>query len=497
LVGACSSNNGTNPVGLNRINSAWDRGHPVRTNDVEGRAGTPFANGALMKSPPFIFVVAGIAALSGLLFGYDTGVISGAILFIDNQFHLTPERKGLVMSGVLIGATISSMVSGRLTDYLGRRKVILLTAVVFTLGSMLCALAPSIELLVAGRVILGLAIGVASFTAPLYISEVSAKENRGALVGLNQLAIVIGILGSYLVDYIFSKDGLWQAMVGMGAVPAVILGLGMIWMPESPRWLVFHHREDEASHVLKRIRDTEKIAEELAEIRTSLQEEKASWAELFAPSLRTALLVGVGLGLFQQFTGINTVIYYAPSIFLMSGFTSNTVSILATAGVGLVNAVMTIIGLIFIDKLGRRPLLITGIIGMAFSLAALAISFALKVPIETMRMVGVGSLMLYVASFAVSLGPVFWLMISEIYPLKIRGLAMGFATSIQWLANAIVTYTFPILINRFGPSPTFSIYVAICLAAITFSVFVVPETKGLSLEEIENKGRARRPLTDS
>jgi len=436
---------------------------------------------------PFIFVVAAIAALAGLLFGYDTGVISGAILFIENQFHLSPEGKGLVVSGVLFGATFSSMVSGRVADFLGRKKVILTTAFIFTIGSIVCAVAPSVEVLVAGRIVLGLAIGVASFTAPLYISEISDKENRGALVGLNQLAIVIGILASYAVDFAFSKEGLWQAMVGMGAVPAVILAIGMIWMPESPRWLVLNHKATDAAAVLKRIRGTDAVADEIAEISESLHEEKASWSELFAPALRTGLIVGVGLGLFQQFTGINTVIYYAPSIFLMSGFTSNSVSIAATAGVGLVNVVMTLIGLIFIDRLGRRPLLIGGIIGMAISLAALAASFGLHLDGQTMKLVGVGSLMLYVASFAVSLGPVFWLMISEIYPLRIRGLAMGFATSIQWLGNLVVSFTFPILIDHLGPAPTFSIYAAVCLAAIIFSIFVVPETKGMSLEEIERK----------
>jgi len=440
------------------------------------------------KAPAFIFVVAGIAALAGLLFGYDTGVISGAILFIEKQFNLSPEAKGLVVSGVLFGATFSSLVSGRVTDFLGRKKVILITAIIFTVGSFICALANSVEVLVAGRVVLGLAIGIASYTAPLYISEISAKQNRGALVGLNQLAIVIGILGSYAVDYAFAKDGQWPAMVGMGAVPAILLGLGMLWMPESPRWLVLHHRESEATNVLQRIRGTKNVSFELDDIRSSLHEERAKWTELFAPALRTGLIVGVGLGLFQQFTGINTVIYYAPSIFLMSGFTSNSVSIAATAGVGLVNVVMTLIGLFFIDKLGRRPLLITGIVGMLISLAALAAAFAMHLGGETMKLVGVGSLMLYVASFAISLGPVFWLMISEIYPLRIRGLAMGFATGIQWLGNLIVSFTFPILIERLGPAPTFSIYAAVCLAAIMFSVFIVPETKGLSLEEIERKG---------
>jgi SP family galactose:H+ symporter-like MFS transporter len=449
---------------------------------------TDALNQVATKAPAFMFVVAGIAALAGLLFGYDTGVISGAILFIEKQFNLSPEAKGLVVSGVLFGATFSSLVSGRVTDFLGRKKVILITAVIFTLGSFICALANSVEVLVAGRVVLGLAIGIASYTAPLYISEISEKHTRGALVGLNQLAIVLGLVGSYAVDYVFSKDGLWPAMVGVGAVPAILLGLGMMWMPESPRWLVLHHKESEAINVLQRIRGTKNIETELDDIRSSMHEEKASWTELFAPALRTGLIVGVGLGLFQQFTGINTVIYYAPSIFLMAGFTSNSVSIAATAGIGLVNVVMTLIGLFFIDKVGRKPLLITGIIGMMFSLGALAAAFALHLGGETMKLVGVGSLMLYVASFAISLGPVFWIMISEIYPLRIRGLAMGFATGIQWLGNLIVSFTFPILIEHFGPAPTFSIYAAICVAAIAFSILIVPETKGLSLEEIERKG---------
>src|SRR5271156_6363636 len=192
---------------------------------------TDAPNQGATKAPVFMFVVAGIAALAGLLFGYDTGVISGAILFIEKQFNLSPEAKGLVVSGVLFGATFSSLVSGRITDFLGRKKVILITAVIFTVGSFICALANSVEVLVAGRVVLGLAIGIASYTAPLYISEISEKHTRGALVGLNQLAIVLGLVGSYGVDYIFSKDGLWTAMVGVGAVPAILLGLGMLWMP--------------------------------------------------------------------------------------------------------------------------------------------------------------------------------------------------------------------------------------------------------------------------
>jgi sugar porter (SP) family MFS transporter len=444
---------------------------------------------AIKAYPSFVAVAAAIAALSGLLFGYDTGVISGAILFVKEQFNLDAAGEGTVVSAVLFGATFSSMLSGRATDHWGRKKTILAAAIVFACGSIICGLAPSLLVLVLGRVALGVAIGVASYTAPLYISEISPPQSRGAMVGLNQLAIVIGIQSSYIVDFLFAKHGQWQAMFGIGAVPAVILGLGMLWMPESPRWLVLNQREQEAAQVLAKIRGREALAinAELSQINATLHQAKGTLFELFSPSLRPALKLGIGLGLFQQFTGVNTVIYYAPSIFLMAGFSSNSISILATAAVGAVNIVMTVVGLFLIDKLGRRPLLIVGIGVMTFSLTLLALSFALKLNGVTMQFIGLGSLMLYMAAFAVSLGPIFWLMISEIFPLNIRGLAMSLATSIQWLGNLIVSFSFPLLIKCLGAPATFSIYATISLAALIFAAVLVPETKGLSLEEIGNE----------
>jgi sugar porter (SP) family MFS transporter len=454
---------------------------------------TPLENseGALDPSDnsSFVYLVAGMAALAGLLFGFDTGVISGAILFIRAQFALSDAAVGLVVSGVLFGATFSSIVSGWLSDIFGRKKVIFATAIIFAIGSIVSALAQSVEVLVIGRVTLGLAIGVASFTAPLYISEVSPRSQRGALVGLNQLAITIGIFGSYIVDFLFSASGNWQAMVAVGAVPAIILGVGILTMPESPRWLALNHREEEARSVLKRIRPSLEVDAELDEIKAGAQQEKGSWRELFAPVLRGALIVGVGLGLFQQFTGINTVIYYAPTIFKIAGFESNTGSIFATAGVGLVNVFMTIVGLALIDRLGRRPLLLGGILGMGVALMMLAVSFGMSLNAQTMKLVGVTSLMLYVAAFAVSLGPIFWLIISEIYPLRIRGLAMSFATAISWVSNLVVSFTFPILLSQLGPSQTFALYAGITLFAFIFSFYLVPETKGLSLEQIEKNER--------
>ncbi len=441
-------------------------------------------------SSKFVYVVASIAALSGLLFGYDTGVISGALDFMRNQFHLSPEGEGMVVSGVLFGATFSSMVSGRLTDRFGRKKVIFATAVLFGIGSLVTACAPSVELLVAGRVVLGLAIGVASFAAPLYISEMSPPANRGALVALNQLAITMGILLSYLVDYMFTESGNWHMMVALGAVPAALLGVGIVFLPESPRWLILNDKESLAQSVLKRIRDSQDVGAELDEIKAALSEEKGDWREFFAPHLRTALVVGIGLGMFQQFTGINTVIYYAPKIYEAAGMTSSSVKILATAGVGAVNVFMTIVSLFLIDRLGRRPLLIIGNIGMGVSLAALAGSFLLHAGSEQLKIVGIASTFIYVAFFAISLGPVFWIMIAEIYPLRIRGFAMSFATALSWLSNMIVSFSFPVLLDRFGAGATFAIYTLITLASLVFCWRIVPETKGLSLEQIERQERS-------
>jgi sugar porter (SP) family MFS transporter len=442
----------------------------------------------------FVVVVAAIAALSGLLFGYDTGVISGALLFITPQFHLTPAWQGLVVSGVLFGATFSSLVSGRLTDHFGRKKVILATALLFAVGSILTAFATTVELLVAGRVVLGLAIGVASFAAPLYISEMSPPANRGALVAMNQLAITIGIVLSYFVDYVFSSSGNWPVMVALGAVPAVLLACGIVFLPESPRWLILNNKEEGAGDVLKKIRGTENVSTELEEIKTSLSEEKGDWREFFAPHLRTALIVGIGLGMFQQFTGINTVIYYAPSIYKAAGLESNSVSILATTGVGVVNVLMTIVSLALIDRLGRRPLLIIGNIGMALSLAALSVSALMNTgggPIpQWISFMSVASTLVYVAFFAISLGPVFWIMISEIYPLRIRGFAMSVATALSWLSNMIVSSTFPVMLAKLGVGITFAIYTVITVASLIFACLLVPETKGLSLEQIERQERS-------
>lgn len=452
---------------------------------MNARAKSPSADHAPAGSSKFVYIAAAISALGGLLFGYDTGVISGAILFIRQDFALSPGQVEFTVSCVLIGAFLGAIFGGRLADRFGRRRVIIATAALFVVGAIGTALAPSLTWLIAGRLVVGVAIGAASFTAPLYISEVSPVGIRGRLVSINQLALTSGIVISYLVDYALADAHAWRWMFGLAAVPAAILGIGMIWLPESPRWLVAQKLTDAARTVLERIRGVADVSAELADIQQSLAGQSGGWADLLAPKIRPALIVGVGLAIFQQVTGINTVIYYAPMIFQFAGFKSASVSILATVGVGVVNVAMTIVALLLVDRVGRRPLLLTGLAGMVAGLVALGLAFGLPQLSGALGWMSVGSLMLYVGAFAIGLGPVFWLLISEIYPLKIRGLAMSVATAANWGSNLLVALTFLTLIQLSGRAMTFWIYGAIGVGAWLFAWRLVPETKGRSLEEIE------------
>lgn len=432
----------------------------------------------------FVYVAASIAALNGLLFGFDTGIISGALLYIKQSFALSSTLQEFVVSGVLAGAVIGAAFGGTLADRLGRRHLILAAAVVFFLGALGMAFSPNVYWLIGARVGVGVAIGVASIVGPLYISEASPPNVRGALVSLNQLAITSGILVAYLVNYAFSFDGGWRWMLGAGVVPAVVLGLGMIFMPESPRWLLKQGREQEARQVLNRTRAGSGIDKEIEEIRQVEQVEESGLGQLLRPWLRPALIVGFGLAIFQQVTGINTVIYYAPTIFKSTGFGSSA-SILATVGVGVVNVALTIVAILLVDKVGRRPLLLVGLTGMALSLGGLGLAFLLPGLSGYVGWIAVASLMLYVAFFAVGLGPVFWLLISEIYPLKVRGSAMSVATVGNWGSNLLVALTFLTLIQAVGSTATFWLCAGLSVGALIFTYFLVPETKGRSLEEIE------------
>lgn len=435
----------------------------------------------------FYIVIATLAAFAGILFGYDTGVVSGAILFINDEFNLSAQSNGLVVSSVLLGALLGAVFSGRLADHLGRKKLLLLDALIFIFGTIATAISGTISLIIAGRIVVGIAIGIASYVAPLYISEISPAKYRGGLVSLNQLAITMGILISYIVDYYFAPHAQWRWMFAVGVLPAVIFFIGMLFLPDSPRWIAGKGHAQKALLILQKIYNDKNLAQaELIAIqKTMKQQENGGWRLLFSPFIRSTLTIGIGLAILQQVTGINTIIYYAPTIFKMAGFASAASAILATMGVGVVFVVSTIIALPLMDTLGRRPLLLIGLAGMAMSLLALSIAFKSPDHAETLKWVSMSSMVIYIACFGFSLGPIMWLMISEIYPLKVRGLGSSLATAANWGSNMLVAYTFLSMVQFLGASGTFLIYFLISLLGLAFIYLLVPETKHITLEQIE------------
>ncbi len=433
---------------------------------------------------PFVLLVASVAALGGLLFGYDTGVISGAILFISKDFALDTRLQEFTISVVLIGAIAGSAGAGSCADRFGRRMTLLIAGVVFGLGAIGSATAPSIDVLLAARLIVGAAIGLCSVVAPLYISEVAPAPVRGGLVSLYQFAITVGILAAFLIDYALAGAGAWRWMLGLALVPSVVLIAGMIPLPESPRYLYKAGRVDEARIELQRIAGSDDVAREERAIESSLQTKSTGFAAFRAPAVRNALFLGVALAVLQQVTGINTVIYYGPQIFHMAGIASNEASILATALVGAVNVLLTLVAIFFVDGVGRKPLLYAGCAGMFVALAVLAYAFAQPSLHGSMVGIALASLMVYVGSFAYSLGPILWLLISEIFPLQSRGLGMSLCTLANWAANFLVSQFFLTMVHDLGRTVTFSIYAALCLVTIVVVARGVPETKRELLEDI-------------
>ncbi|QQR91367.1 MAG: sugar porter family MFS transporter [Myxococcales bacterium] len=450
----------------------------------------------------FIIMISTIAATGGLLFGFDTGVISGALNFLQEGWQLSPSQLEWVTSSVLVGAVIGAASSGRITDMLGRKKVILITAFIFGAGSIMTGLAPTVELLVVGRIVIGVAIGIASFAVPLYISEISPKKNRGALVTMNQLMITIGILASYISDYVIADDSnleSWRWMFLIGFFPAVVLFIGMLFLPATPRWLMSKNRYAESLAVLKRIEDpalVDKVFEEMKFEAEKSNEAPISSSEILKPWLRSALIIGVGIMLIQQLSGINTIIYYSPVIFKMAGFASNTGSILPAVIVGTVNVLFTVLSIVLLDRVGRRPIYLVGLGGMVIALMAIGAGFFFENTLgDAIKIATVGGMLLYIAFFAVSLGPLGWLLCSEIYPLSIRGVGMSIGSLSNWFFNLIVAFTFLKLVNAFSVAGAFWLYAAIGVLGLVWGYFFIPETKGHSLEDIEEHWRSgRKPL---
>ena len=444
----------------------------------------------------YVYVVASIAALGGLLFGYDTGVISGALLFIGQDFELNPFLEGFIVGSLLLGAMVGAGVSGALSDRLGRRTLILVAALVFAIGAIGAGLAPSVAVLLVFRFVLGLGVGTASALVPAYISESAPTDVRGSLSSLFQFAITIGILLAYLVNAAFAPADIWRWPLALAVIPAAVLFVGMYFMPETPRWLVSKGREEEARRVLGRTRTEEEVEDEIRDIRRVEQQQRgqAGYGELLARWVRPALVVGIGLAVFQQFVGINTIIYYAPTIIASTGL-ANVASILATVGIGVVNVLMTVVAILAIDRVGRKPLLLTGIASMMVSLGIIGVAFLLPALSGIASWITLAGLILYVAAFAVSFGPLLWVMLPEIFPLRARGAGAGVSALANWGANFVVAQAFLPLVALVGETAVFWILAGICVVAALFIHVLVPETKGRSLETIETELRERTSIS--
>ena len=438
----------------------------------------------------WLYVVAIVASLGGLLSGFDTGVISGALLYINETWNLSDYLQGILVSSVLIGAVIGAATNGILADIFGRKKIIIATALIFITGSILCGLAPNIYVLILSRILVGLAVGIVNFVVPLYLSEVSPKQLRGTLVSLYQWAITAGILFSYLINAAFAQAVYsWRWMLFAGVFPGLILLIGMMFLSDTPRWLVSKNQDDEAKKVFQKIEPDIDVDEEIRQIKETLKPEKDTQDQKFRFKkwMIMPFIVGIGIMFAQICTGINTIIYYAPTIFKIAGFDSNLNAIYATTGIGVVNFLMTVIAIFFTDRLGRKPLLYFGLTGVMLSLLALGCAFQFEQVLgANLKWVAVGSLVSYIVCFAFSLGPVGWVLVSEVFPLKIRGLAMSICTVSNFAFNFFVVGSFPILINRLGGAITFWGFAAVSFLCILFVFFFVPETKGISLEQIES-----------
>ena len=423
-----------------------------------------------------------IAALGGLLFGFDTGVISGAIPFIRGEFELTAYQEGFAVSNLMIACTVGALIAGPIADWAGRKKVLILCGLLFLISAIFSALPQSFMELVIARFIGGLGVGVASVVSPMYITEISPANIRGRLVALNQLAIVVGILCSYLSNWILLDTGInnWRFMLATESIPSITFLFGLIFIPESPRWLMKNGDEKGALSILNIVSGKNNAVKELGEIKESLSRKKASIKELLHPSLRKVLIVGILFSLFAHLTGIDTIIYYGPIIFLESGFQTND-AFLASVIIGITNLVFTILGMLMVDKFGRRILLLVGMAGMGVSMAL--VGFCMESDIISAKWTLLW-IMTYIASFAMSIGVVIWVYLSEIFPTKVRGQALSVATMVLWLGNVILTQFFPIMMEAFGGS-TFYIFSIICLISFIFFVLMIKETKGLSLEQIE------------
>jgi sugar porter (SP) family MFS transporter len=428
-------------------------------------------------------------ALGGLLFGYDLGIVAGALLFITPEMGLTKLDQGLVTSALIFGALLTAPTCGPVADRVGRRPVVLASGLVFALGAILAGLAPNVLVVILSRFIMGIAVGTASVMVPIYLSELAPAAVRGKLSGLNQLMISSGILLAYLVNLALTPFDAWRWMFALAAVPAVVLLIGVYFQPESPRWLVQKGRIEEAREVLARSRDEAEVTRELAEIQEIARQGSTGIGamELIRTKrFRKVLLIGCGLAFLQQVIGINTIIYYAPTILKSIGF-GTSAAILANAGLGVLTVVVTVIMLMMVDRVGRKRPLMLGALGMCVCMLLLGfVFFSSGLKGGGSGWLTITALALFKISFSLSWGGIVWIMLGEIFPLRVRGAAMGVATFFNWLGNLLVGLFFPILLG-IGAGTVFLIFAAVAIVAFVFATSLVPETKGRSLEQIESE----------
>lgn len=427
-----------------------------------------------------------LAALAGLMFGLDIGVISGATQFIQAEYQVSDHMIEWIVSSMMFGAAVGAVGAGWLSATLGRKRSLILGAVLFVLGSLLSGGAWSPETLIAARVVLGLAIGLATFTAPLYLAEVAPERIRGAMISTYQLMITIGILVAFLSDTALSYNGAWRWMLGIIAIPGALFLLGVLFLPDSPRWLMMRGRRDEAIEVLQRLRgDSAVVAREAADIEEQLKTPQRGW-HLFKDNrnFRRSVWLGVLLQLMQQFTGMNVVMYYAPRIFKEMGYDTSA-QMWFTALVGLTNVLATFIAIALIDRWGRKPILYTGFAVMAVGLGVVGTMMNNGIHDHAAQIFTVTMLLIFIVGFAMSAGPLVWTLCSEIQPLKGRDFGIACSTFTNWICNMIVGFTFLSLLNGIGNAHTFWLYAALNAVFIVVTFWLVPETKGVTLEQIE------------
>jgi len=434
----------------------------------------------------FLVRISSIAALGGVLYGYDMGIIAAAAIFVRHTFMLSTLMVELVVSIVLVGAMAGALVGGAVADRIGRRATLVWAGGIFIVGSLLAPFSPNVAMLIIARAIIGVAIGFTSVTAPVYVSELAPPQSRGMLIGLYQFALTVGIALADLVGYWLSTQQAWRLMFGIGVVPTLFF-LGVILaVPESPRWLLAHDRPKEAESVLRSYTDSLGVRQFLEDIQEGLKSPmEQSWRALWSPGVRGALFIAVGLTVLQQVTGINTIIYYGPQIFELAGIASHSGSILATLLVAVVNVLATVVGIALVDRVGRKPLLYVGVGGMTIALFALSFAFSHKATLGgSLGSIAIGCLITYIACFAFSLGAIAWILVSEVFPLRVRGRGVAIGTLFSGIANFLVSLTFLTLINAVGSAFTFAIYGVLSIATIIFVRFAVPETCGRELESI-------------